>query len=50
MYTVSNIIDKLTLCITCNNNFQILSHRHDILTKIIVDSYRTDLFTQHTKL
>ena len=50
MYTMSHIIDILTLCITCKRNFQILSHRHDILTKLILHSYRTDLFTQHTKL
>ena len=50
MYTVSHIKDILTLCITCNKNFQPLSHRHDISTKFILDSYRNDLFTQHTKL
>ena len=50
MYTMSHIIDIITPCITCNKNLQTLSHRHDISTKLILDSYRTDLFTQHTKL
>ena len=50
MYTMSHIIDILTLCITCNKNLQTLSHRHGISTKFIPDSYRTDLLIQHTKL
>ena len=47
---MSHIIDILTLCITCNKNLQTLSHRHDISTILTLDSYRTDLFTQHTEL
>ena len=47
---MSHIIDILTLCLTCNKNLQTLSHRHDISTKLILDSYTTDLFTQYTKL
>ena len=32
--TMSNEIDILTLRITCNNTFRIMSHSHDTLTDI----------------